>query len=44
MVGVGASAGGLEAFGRLLTRLPEDTGMVLTSFFTCSLRAMRSSG
>jgi two-component system, chemotaxis family, CheB/CheR fusion protein len=27
VVGVGASAGGLEAFGRLLSHLPEDTGM-----------------
>jgi two-component system, chemotaxis family, CheB/CheR fusion protein len=28
VVGVGASAGGLEAFIRLLSHLPEDTGMV----------------
>ena len=27
IVGVGASAGGLEAFGRLLKALPQDTGM-----------------
>ena len=27
MVGVGASAGGLEAFGQLLSELPADTGM-----------------
>ncbi|MGD0363811.1 MAG: chemotaxis protein CheB, partial [Bryobacteraceae bacterium] len=27
IVGVGASAGGLEAFTELLTHLPEDTGM-----------------
>ena len=27
MVGVGASAGGLEAFTELLTHLPDDTGM-----------------
>jgi two-component system CheB/CheR fusion protein len=27
IVGVGASAGGLEAFSQLLTHLPEDTGM-----------------
>ncbi|MDP1846116.1 MAG: chemotaxis protein CheB, partial [Candidatus Moranbacteria bacterium] len=27
IVGIGASAGGLEAFTQLLTRLPLDTGM-----------------
>ena len=27
VVGVGASAGGLEAFAELLSHLPEDTGM-----------------
>ena len=27
IVGIGASAGGLEAFGQLLTHLPDDTGM-----------------
>src|SRR5712692_2215612 len=29
IVGIGASAGGLEAFTRLLQKLPDDTGMAL---------------
>ena len=29
VVGIGASAGGLEAFGQLLEALPADTGLLI---------------
>ena len=45
VVGVGASAGGLEAFTELLANLPDDTGMafVLVQHLDPSTRAISST-
>ncbi len=44
MVGIGASAGGLEAFRELLEALPDDTGMafVLVSHLSKTYKSMLS--
>jgi two-component system CheB/CheR fusion protein len=50
IVGIGASAGGLEAFSELLAALPEDTGMAfvlvqhLSPDHESTLAALLSSG
>jgi two-component system CheB/CheR fusion protein len=41
IVGIGASAGGLEAFRELLTHLPLDTGMGFVLVQHISIRNMR---